>query len=114
MSLNVSVSLLKRRDEVMNELIARFSGPPTTIRSTLPLLVFQISRSAALSCASVSVVPAGIPEPGEKRLVAMNDAMPRIVRRTVLLPCELAAGITPLITQFSRSRISSRRRWFFW
>ena len=40
--------------------------------------------------------------------------IPRIVRRTVAEPSGLALGARPLITQFSRSRNSSRSRCCFW
>jgi hypothetical protein len=63
----------------------------------------------------VSAVSAGKePLPGSKRLVTTAGMIPRIVRRTVALPCWLAAGAMPLITLFSRSRSNSRERWFFW
>ncbi|QKK06700.1 MAG: hypothetical protein HND58_18940 [Planctomycetota bacterium] len=52
--------------------------------------------------------------PGAKLLVATIAPMPFIERRTVLEPCWSAAGETPLMTVFSRSRSSSRRRSCFW
>ena len=99
----------------MKALIARFSCPFTTTRSTCPLPFFQMLRSARLSCVSVSAESDGNPPlPGTNLLLAINATIPFIVRRTLAEPSGLAAGERPLITQFSRSRKSSRSRCCFW
>ncbi|HEV2294579.1 MAG TPA: hypothetical protein VGR35_12050 [Tepidisphaeraceae bacterium] len=80
----------------------------------LPLLLAQIPRSAWFSCSSVSWRSIGkSPTPGSNTLVVTKGITPRIVRRTVAEPSPVAAGARPLITQFSRSRSSSRVRWCF-
>ena len=83
-------------------------------------LFSQMFRSAALSISSVSSlldvpVPLGIPPwPGANWLVVMERTIPFIVRRTVAEPCWVEVGAIPLMTQFSRSRSSSRSRSCFW
>ena len=101
-------------------LMRRFCAPPTTMVSTTPEDCSHTERRAALSTCSVRPLlpepsPSGMPAwPGWKALVVMERRMPFMERRTVEEPCGFAPGATPLMTQFSRSRSSSRMRSCFW